>query len=89
MGGPGGSGLVRTFLVFVDLPVHIEFRAHPMPIMSKGLILDFDMTLTNPVDRRRKRKIDGPHEVCDVRLKYSSGPPEGLSQYLELKAVGQ
>ncbi len=78
------SGLVRTFFVFLDLPVHIEFAVSPMPIMSEGLVIDMDMVLRNPKDPRKTREVRGPHLIHHVKLTYkSSGRTSGFSQYVE------
>jgi len=83
-----GSGLVRTFMVFVGLPIHIEYQVAPMPILDSGRIIDLDLSLRHPKDPRKVRKIQGPHIVSSSKLRYESdGRPsrKGLSQYLEMK----
>lgn len=82
-GGPCG---IRTFLVFTDLPVHVEFRVAPMPLLSVGTVLDFDLVLRSPSDPRRFREVSGEYRVSASRLRVSSRLP-GLSQYLELTPV--
>lgn len=80
-----GQGLVRTVLVFTDLPVHIEFAAQPMPLLEKGTVLDFDLVLSDPRDTRKRRHVSGDYEVAARKLRYSS--KSALSQYLELTPV--
>lgn len=81
-----GSGLVRTFFVFTNLPRHIEWRAAEMPVLHKGLVLELDIALKNPRHPARTRRVSGPHKITGVKLVYSTSRPEamGLTQYLEL-----
>lgn len=85
-GAAGGS--VRTFFVFVDLPVHIEFSAGSLPVLEEGTVIHFDLRLRHPSDRRRVRDVSGPHRILRRKLLYQSdGPRSGFSQYLELSPV--
>lgn len=83
-----GSGLVRTFLVFLDVPVHFEFRAD-MPLIPEGTEIEFRMALRNPKDPKRVRTIDGPYKVLRRKCIYSTQKSSimGFSQYLELSPV--
>lgn len=85
----GDQGLVRTFLVFLDLPVHVEFRATNMPLLSTGTVIDFRLSLRNPKDPKRLRRIEGEYEILRKRLIYQTEKPSvrGLTQYLELSPI--
>lgn len=81
--GSEPPGCVRTFFVFADLPKHIEYRVHSMPLLPEGTVLRLDrITLRDPADRRRVRLVEGEHRVMNRRLVYST--TSGLLQYLEL-----
>ncbi len=78
---PGGA--VKTFFVFMDLPKHIEYKVHPMPLIPEGAVIRFEsLSLRDPSDRRRVRVVNGEHSVLHRRLVYS--PTSGLLQYLEI-----
>lgn len=81
-----GAELVRTYLVFQDLPVHIEYRVGDMPLIPEGTIICFKVNLKHPRDPKRIRKVDGTYKIVRRRLIYSSEKPsaQGLTQYLEL-----
>lgn len=83
------SGSVRTYLVFQDLPVHVEYRIGDMPLIPEGTVICFKVNLKHPRDPKRIRKIDGSYEIVKRRLVYSLEKPgsQGLSQYLELNLV--
>jgi len=79
------AGGVRTFLVFTDLPKHIEYAARPMPVLQDGTVIRFNrMSLRDPSDRRRVRVVEGDY-AASVRLVYE--PSFGLLQYLELSPL--
>lgn len=83
MSSEASGGSVRTFFVFTDLPKHIEYRVHPMPLLPEGTVLRIDrIPLRDPADRRRVRIVEGEHRVMNRRLVYSTS--SGLLQYLEL-----
>jgi len=86
-----GSSGVRTIFVFLDLPVHLEFRALQMPLIPEGLIIEFDnMKIRYPADRSgREWIVQGPHQVARRKCVYSSRRPSlaGLTQYLEMRQV--
>lgn len=86
-----GQGLIRTVLVFLDLPVHYEFRSSDMPLMPEGTKIEFDMELRNPKDPRRVRKVQGEYMVMRRKLVYETSRPSmtGLSQFLELSPHGR
>jgi len=76
-------GSLSTYMIFVDLPVHIEFKVHPMPLMPEGVSIRFDkVSLRDPGDVRRVREVDGEYHVLHRRLVYS--PSLGMLQYLEM-----
>lgn len=89
--GQAGSGVVRTVFVFLDLPVHLEFRALQMPLVPEGLVIEFDdMKIRDPAGRPgREWTIQGPHRVARRKCVYSSRRPSlsGLTQYLEMRQV--
>lgn len=78
---------VRTVFIFRDLPVHMEFRAGQLPILPLGTVLEFDLVLKDPKDKRRSRHITGPYGVASRKLAYSATRPEvsGITQYLEFE----
>lgn len=79
-------GSVRTFFIFMDLPVHVEFRAGGLPLVPEGTVIDFDLTLRSPKDPRRTRRVQGRYEVSKRKLVYeASGMKQGLNQYLEFR----
>jgi len=80
------SGIFATFFVFVDLPKHIEFRSQDLPILKEGTFMDFNISIRNPKDPKKVRKIEGLHLVSRSILKYGGKRP-GLTQYLEWKSV--
>ena len=63
---------VRTVFIFRDLPVHREFRAGSLPILSEGTIMEFDLVLTDPADKRRSRKVNGPYRVASRKIMFST-----------------
>ena len=77
---------VRTYLVFQDLPVHVEYKSSDMPLIPEGTLIHFKIGLKHPKDFKRIREIDGTYEVVKRRLIYSLEKPgaQGLTQYLEL-----
>lgn len=88
----GGStsvgGNIRTFLVFLDLPVHYEYRAPDLPVLTKGLVVEFYLTLKDP-RTSHSRLVEGPYEVTRCKLVYRTDKPSltGLTQYIELIRV--
>ena len=79
---------MKTFLVFLDLPVHVEHRVDDMPLIPSGTVIGFRATLCNPRNMRQTRKIEGDYLVVRVKLLYSTkGANSGLVQYLELDAI--
>jgi hypothetical protein len=84
-----GEELVRTYLVFKDLPVHVEYRTNDMPLIPEGIEIRFKASLRHPNFPKRIRKMDGIYKVIKRRLIYSSDRPsaQGLSQYLELDCM--
>lgn len=82
------SGLVRTFLVFMDLPVHYEYRAGEWPLLSENTVIEFDTVLRSPENPKLERRIGGSYRVKPI-LRYSTVRPgrNGLTQYLELRPV--
>jgi hypothetical protein len=81
-GSASVNGNVRTYLVFLDLPVHYEYRVPDMPMMTKGVVVEFFLTLKDP-RTRHSRLIEGPYEVTRCKLISLAG----LTQYIELTRV--
>lgn len=86
MSSEASGGGVKTFFVFTDLPKHVEYKVHPMPLVPEGTVLRIDrVSLRDPADPRRVRIVEGEHRVVNRRLVYSaSSTLSGLLQYLEL-----
>ena len=80
------SGVFPTYFIFVDLPKHIEFRAQDLPILKEGTQMEFDITLRNPKDHNKQKKIQGMHIISRSLLKYG-GKRSGIVQYLEWKTM--
>ena len=84
------SGGVRTVFVFLDLPVHYEFRAGPLPLLEERSEIVFEqMTLKNPKDLKRDRTIEGAYVIERRILRFGASRPgfTGMTQYLEMKVV--
>lgn len=87
IGRSDGSGGVRTVIVFLDLPVHFEFRAGSMPLLPEGAEIVFDpMTVRSAKHPGRTRTVSGPYLVERRVLRYGSRAGlSGLTQFLEMK----
>ena len=79
----------RTVLVFTDLPRHIEHQIGSWPNLQLGEEIEIDdLTIKNPKDTKRIRKLNGTYKVSNKTLKLQSKrSPLGLIQYLELSPV--
>jgi hypothetical protein len=75
--------------VFLDLPVHVEFRVTDMPLLPEGTEMHVRTSLRNPKDPSRVRKVDGTYVVRRRKLLYATDRPStmGLSQYLEIEPL--
>lgn len=81
---------VRTFLVFLDLPIHYEFRVSNMPLLPESTVIEFALDLVDPADpKSKKRRVEGPHVVMRRKLVYSTSRASsiGLTQYLEFSKI--
>lgn len=78
---------MRTYLVFQDLPMHIEYRVDDMPLIPDGTKIYFKLDLRHPSDPKRIRKIDGTYQVDSKRLIFSTDKCQGLTQYLVMCPV--
>lgn len=80
---------MRTFLIFQDLPMHVEYRVDDMQMIPEGTEIHFKIELRHPRDPKRVRNVDGLYLVVKRRLIFSSekSSAQGLTQYLELDAV--
>lgn len=85
-----GETGIRTFLVFLDLPIHYEFRVADIPILSEGMVIEFELDLVDPKSRK-KRRVEGPHVILRRKLVYSTSRSSstGLTQYLELSKIDE
>lgn len=82
------SALVRTFFVFQDLPIHVEFKVSPLPMMEPGMVINMDVRLVHPKDPKRVREVKGDYKVQERKLVFRSEiKSPGLTQYLELAPV--
>jgi len=80
---------MKTFFVFLDLPVHVEYAAGDVPLMPENVVIGFRASLRNPRNPKQVRKIDGDYKIVRRKLLYSTtGQNAGLVQYLELNPVG-
>ena len=80
--------MLRTFLVFTDLPEHIEYLVQPMPLMDVGRTIRFEeIVLRHPSKPKRQRRVSGDHSVTGVRLVYSGA--FGLTQYVEISPASR
>lgn len=77
---------MRTYLIFKDLPVHVEYLVQDMPLIPEGTEIYFKVNLKYPRNPRKIREVDGDFRIVKRRLIYSSEKPgaQGLTQYLEL-----
>ena len=77
---------VRTFFIFTDLPQHLEYRAGEMPLIPEWQTITLDLSLRNPRNPTKVRRVQGDYQVSKQILKYSSSDRKrmGLTQYLEL-----
>jgi len=87
----GASGLLRTFLVFLDLPKHVEFRVDGWPLLDEGAVVVFDLQVKESAASRKPRDVVGPYRVKRRVLRFVTGRPSrhGLSQYLEMEPSGE
>lgn len=86
IGASDGSGNVRTVFVFLDLPVHYEFRAGFLPLIPERTEIVFEAMKLRGSDPSRTRNVEGAYEVARRVLKYGTTRPglSGLTQYLEM-----
>lgn len=56
-------------------------------MLSEGTVIEFDLVLTDPKDKRRSRRVEGPYRVASRKITYSTKRPEaaGITQYLEFE----
>lgn len=80
---------MRTYLIFQDLPMHVEYRVDDMQLIPEGTEIHFKLDLRHPREPKRIRKIDDTYRVEKRRLIFSTdkSDAQGLSQYLELHPV--
>ena len=84
----GESTNVRTYLVFLDLPVHYEYKVPNMPMVMEGVVIEFFLALKDP-RTGHSRTIEGSYKVTRRKLVYRTDRPSlaGLTQYIELTRV--
>ncbi|HED37377.1 MAG TPA: hypothetical protein ENI76_03915 [Ignavibacteria bacterium] len=87
----GCCGNIRTVLIFLDLPVHCEFRLDPIPILMEGMIIEFNELKINVPDSLKDKIVCGPYIIKRSKYVYASNRPSnrGLTQYLEMEPVDQ
>lgn len=85
------TNFLRTFFVFLDLPIRYEFRVQDAPYFVQGTEMRLKLDLRNPKDPSRVRKINGVYKVECCRLVYSNEvvTKTGWSQYLELRPLNE
>lgn len=88
--GPPGSPPLRTFLVFLNLPKHVEFRVEGWPLLTEGTVVDFDLQVKESPSVRKPYDVVGPYRVKRRVLRFSTGRPSraGFVQYLEMEPSG-
>lgn len=75
------DGLMRTKIVFLDLPYHYEYEVAIYQIIPVGFVINFEnLLLVDKKNPQKVRTIDGPYFVETVKTVYKGG----LFQYLEL-----
>lgn len=81
------EGSVRSFLVFLDYPKHVEFRVDGFPVLEEGTVVDFDLLIKDPQGGRKPWECKGPYRLKRRVLKFSMGRPSksGFTQYLEFE----
>lgn len=77
--------LIRTIFVFTDVPKHLELRVGNFPLLAEGTLVEFDLSLRNPRNINKTRRISGTYKLTKKILKFSSNTPgkSGLTQYIE------
>lgn len=78
-------GLIRTYVVFTDLPVHVELAMSPLPLLEQGAVVEFGEIRVPHPSEDRSWSVGGPHFLSRRKLTYTS--KDGLSQYLEFSEV--
>ena len=73
---------MRTYLVFQDFPIHIEYRVEDTNPLIEGTEISFgDVKLINPKNRKQFRTINGSFKIIKRKIVMNKS---GFSQYLEL-----
>ena len=86
----GTSGNLRTVYVFVDLPIHYEFRAGLLPLLPIGSKIVFDPITVRDTKTKHSKIIEGPHVVTNRIIRHGSRPSlSGLTQYLEVEHMNK
>jgi len=75
---------VRTFGIFLDLPIYLEIRLQDLPIMVVGQLIDFDLRIPKFNHKIKEYQIQGEHKVVNSIIKYG-GKYTGATQYLSFK----
>lgn len=70
---------VRTFFIFLDLPVHVELKVDGLPLLSESTVVDFNLNLNH---HNKSYHIAGEYRLRRRILKFG-GKHDGLTQYLE------
>jgi hypothetical protein len=75
---------VRTVGIFLDSPIYLETLLSNMPLLSKGIEIEFDDMVANHIKVVRQYEISGVYVVESVSLKYGS-KHSGLTQYVRFR----
>jgi hypothetical protein len=81
------TGLIRTYVVFLDLPKHIEYRVTDLPLLQVNDSIEFNLNLRDPRNLTKIWKVNGLYIIFKRILKYCSdnSKKSGLTQYLEFQ----
>lgn len=83
------SSSLRTYVVFLDLPKHIEYLISDIPLLRINDVVEFDLSLRDPRNTSKIWKVNGSYTVSNRILKYTTdnSKKSGFTQYLEFKPV--
>lgn len=77
--------LVRSYFIFTDLPIHVEYAAGLLPLLDEGRVINFELSLKNPKHPKKVREVNGAYLVSKVKLTFATRDQKlGLTQYIEL-----
>ena len=77
--------LVRSYFIFTDLPIHVEYAAGLLPLLNEGRVINFELSLKNPKNPKKVREVNGAYLVSKIKLTFATRDQKlGLTQYIEL-----